>query len=321
MLYPIKFKPILKEKIWGGSFLCEKEVEEYRLRDGIGESWEISGLEENLSVVSNGKLMGNSIQELLEVYMGDIVGDSIYQKNGVVFPFLLKIIDTTDILSVQVHPNDILAKERHEASGKNEFSYIMDCCEGAYMYIGLKKGITQEVYLEAVKNNKVEEILNKVEVKKGDAFNVPAGVVHAIGAGILLVEVQQPSDLTYRIFDWNRKDSKDKFRELHTQLAVDAIDYGYNFDKSIRVESKINEYKDIFSSEYFKIGQINLEGEFEHILEPRDSFTAYMCVDGVAYVESYGVIETLDYGEVVLIPNEIDSVKICGKGKILDFHM
>ncbi|MEG2758427.1 MAG: type I phosphomannose isomerase catalytic subunit [Rikenellaceae bacterium] len=320
-MYPIKFKPLLKERIWGGSFLCEKEVEEYHLRDGIGESWEISGIENSISKVENGKLKGNTLTELLEVYMGDLVGEKTYLKYGNFFPLLLKIIDTSDLLSVQVHPNDELAKERHDSYGKNELWYIIDCHDEAYIYLGFKIGTTQEQYLEALKRKDVESILNKVPVKKGESYYIPAGAVHALGAGILIAEVQQPSDITYRIFDWNRVDKDGKGRELHTELALEAINFKYIFSGSIDVKHKNNESVIIHKSENFTTAIIELNGSMDVDLIERDSFTAYLCVDGVAFITSEDTAVTLDYGEVVFIPNELDNITKSGKGKILEFYI
>lgn len=317
-MYPIKFKPILKERIWGGSFLCEKEIEEFHLRDGIGESWEISGIADSVSKVENGHLKGNALTELLEVYMGDLVGDEVYEKYGNTFPLLLKMIDTTDLLSVQVHPNDELAKERHQAYGKNELWYIIECIDEAFIYLGFQRGTTQDEYLDALKRKDIESILNKVPVKKGEAYYIPSGTVHALGAGILLAEVQQPSDITYRIFDWNRVDKDKKGRELHTELALDAINFNYVFTGDLPYATRKNESVVLQNNDSFTTGIIDLDGSMEIDLLERDSFTAYMCVDGSSFITSGDTAITLDYGEVAFIPNDLNFITLSGKGKVLE---
>ena len=193
--------------------------------DHIGESWELSAVADNQSVVSNGFLAGNNIEELIEVYMGDITGDSVFEKFGNEFPLLIKFIEAREDLSIQVHPGNDLAKKRHKAYGKTEMWYILECEKGSKIYTGFKEGVTKEMYEEALRLGTIEDILNVESVEPGDVFFTPAGRVHAIGAGIVLVEIQQTSDITYRIFDWNRKNTGKEKRELHTDLALDAIDF------------------------------------------------------------------------------------------------
>ena len=224
MLYPLKFHPILKKKIWGGERLAYKSKEH---DESIGESWEISAVEDNISVVSNGILADNDLQELIEVYMGDLVGDHIYEKFGVEFPLLIKYIDANDDLSIQVHPDDETAKERHNAYGKTEMWYIVDADKDASLVLGFNHEIDKATYLQALHQNKLMDLLNVQKVKKGESFFIPAGLVHAIGKGCLIAEIQQTSDITYRIYDYNRKDANGNTRELHTDLATDVIDYSY----------------------------------------------------------------------------------------------
>jgi len=225
-LYPIKFQPILKDKIWGGPRLKDilnKSTES----DKCGESWEISSVQGNLSIVRNGFLTGNNLQELIEVYMGDLVGDKIYSLFGIEFPLLIKFIDANDILSVQVHPDDELARVRHDAYGKTEMWYIIDAEENAELIAGFNRDLNRETYIRHLQGKTLKEILNFEKVRKGDVFFTPAGRVHAVGAGILLAEIQQTSDITYRIYDWERVDDKGNPRELHTELALDALDFKF----------------------------------------------------------------------------------------------
>ncbi len=235
-LYPLRFEPILKEKIWGGSSLAEHYGKKAGNLKNIGESWEISAVSENLSVISNGFLAGNNIEEIIEVYMGDITGESVFEKFGNEFPLLIKLIEARDDLSVQVHPGNELAKERHNAFGKTEMWYILQSEKNAKIYTGFSKPVTRDSYINALKNNTVTDILNIERAYPGDTFFTPAGRIHAIGAGIVLAEIQQTSDITYRIYDWDRKDNTGKSRELHTDLALEAIDFNASGKNKIKKE-------------------------------------------------------------------------------------
>ena len=229
MLYPIKFRPRVKERIWGGHAIAAmKAGSGARLSPDklYGESWELSSVSGDVSVVANGFLKGNDLNEIVEVYMGDLVGEKIFERYGIGFPLLVKYLDCNDVLSVQVHPDDTLAAERHDSAGKTEMWYVVDCKPGAALYVGFKNPeITREEYIEAVAKSTLPELLNRIEVSPGDIFFIPAGVVHALGAGIEVIEIQQTSDITYRIYDWDRVDASGRPRELHTALAVDAIDF------------------------------------------------------------------------------------------------
>ena len=223
MLYPIKFIPRLKERLWGGhQLLASVKAGKGAKIDPAkcyGESWELSAVPGDESVVANGILKKNTIEEIIEVYMGSLIGEKNYERYGLTFPLLIKSLDCHDVLSVQVHPNDELAAERHNSYGKTEMWYVSGCEEGAALYVGFKDtSITREEYLAAVNEDRLPEILNRVEVKVGDVFFIPAGTVHALGKGIEVLEIQQTSDVTYRIYDWNRVDDKGNPRELHTAL-------------------------------------------------------------------------------------------------------
>ncbi|MFC2120171.1 type I phosphomannose isomerase catalytic subunit, partial [Bacteroidota bacterium] len=223
MLYPLKFKPIYKEKIWGGkklsAFLNKKGI----TSDKCGESWEISAIDKNISVVSNGFLKKNNLLELIEVYMGDLVGDKIFDIYGINFPLLIKFIDAKDKLSLQVHPDDYLAEKRHNSFGKTEMWYVLDADPGSEIITGFNRELTKDEYNSYYNSGKITEILNYEKAEANNAFFIPAGRIHAIGSNILIAEIQQSSDITYRIHDWNRKDSNGKPRKLNTELAIDAI--------------------------------------------------------------------------------------------------
>lgn len=321
MLYPLKFTPIFKERIWGGEMLNVKLDKFIPAEVLTGESWELSGVEGDLSVVENGFLKGNDIQEIAETYMGDLVGESVYRKFGSGFPLLIKFIDAQQTLSIQVHPNDALAEERHGCAGKNEMWYVVDAGEEAVLYIGFKAGVTKEQYLESLKKGNVDTLLNRIPVKKGDIYFIPAGTVHAIGAGVLIAEIQQTSDITYRIFDWNKKDKNGKPRELHTELALEAIDFESGRPKNLAPQKQANELVRIQRSPYFASGLLELEGTLERELPNRDSFTVYIAVEGDAYLEAGGETVSLLLGEVVLVPAQLTEHKLTGKGTFLEIYM
>ena len=222
--YPLKFKPILKEKIWGGEKLKDLLNKESD-KNNIGESWEISTVENDISTIVNGKWKGKSLKELIEMFGDHLLGNKVYQEFGNQFPLLIKYIDAKEALSIQLHPNDELAKSRHNSFGKTEMWYVMQADQEANLQVGFKDLVNKETYINNVKNKTLVEILNFDEVEKGDVYFIPTGRVHAIGAGVLLAEIQQTSDITYRIYDWERKDSNGNYRDLHTDEALEAIDF------------------------------------------------------------------------------------------------
>lgn len=326
-MYAIKFKPQLKENIWGGKRLLEIKKDQLpRTVDKTkvyGESWDISGVKGSISKVANGFLKGNNLQEIIEVYMGDLVGDSVFEQFGLDFPLLIKNLDCNDTLSVQVHPNDELAAERHDSFGKTEMWYIADADEGAVIYLGFKnKNITREEYIKAVAEGTVADILQAVPVKKGDVYFIPAGTVHALAKGLNVIEIQQTSDITYRIFDWNRVDSEGKSRELHTALAVDAIDFESGVEECRRpYEPKANEEVNIVDCDFFKTDMLVVDGVAELDYAGRDSFTIYMCLEGRVELDMEGEKESLSAGEVLLIPASANEVVLSGNAKILASHL
>ncbi len=321
-LYPLKFTPILKHKIWGGKKLREL-LNKQEAGNDLGESWEISGVEENISVVENGFLAGNDLEELIEVYMGDLVGDSVYEKFGIEFPLLIKFIDANEVLSVQVHPDDEMAKERHHSYGKTEMWYVMQTEKDAELIIGFNKPVTKEEYVQRVENGTLEEILNKEKVTDGACVFMPAGRIHAIGAGVLLAEIQQTSDITYRIFDWNRVDEQGKGRELHTDLALEAIDFTYHKDYVTHYSSSENASSLLVQCPYFTTNIIELTQEKIQEYHQLDSFVVYMCVEGGVTLQTEAGYLTLAKGETVLIPAVIEEVKLMPnpQAKLLEIYI
>jgi mannose-6-phosphate isomerase len=326
MLYPLKFKPRVKERIWGGqAILSKKGKAAGRLaKDKLyGESWDLSSVKGDISVVANGFLKGNNLQEIIEVYMGELVGEEIFERYGLEFPLLVKYLDCNDKLSVQVHPDDALALERHDSFGKTEAWYVVDCKPGAAIYLGFKDlNITREEYIAAVAESRLESLLNRVEVKPGDVFFIPAGTVHALGAGIEVVEVQQTSDITYRIYDWDRVDAAGKGRELHTALAVDAIDFEADADLlHKKYDLKAGESYKVIESDYFTMTLHEIDGKGEFDRSMIDSFIIYIAIKGSMQIIADGNSETLDEGEVVLIPAEVGDITIKGSGKLMEVYI
>lgn len=301
-LYPLKFKPILKQTIWGGEKLSAKS-DNPAVKESIGESWEISGVQENISVVSEGLLADNTLEELVEVYMGDLVGDQVYEKFGVEFPLLIKYIDACDNLSIQVHPDDIKAKERHNAYGKTEMWYMVDADPDAELIMGFRKDSDKQEYLARLQNNTFPDILNVEKVKKGDCFFIPAGTVHAICKGCFIAEIQQTSDITYRIYDYDRRDKNGNPRELHTDLATDVIDFSEQSQHAIPYHTHDNHTEELVHCDYFTTNMLKFNQEVEKDYMDIDSFVIYMCLEG-----NFSVVYDTDQfikvskGETVLIP-------------------
>jgi mannose-6-phosphate isomerase len=314
-LYPLKFKPILKDKIWGGQKLAANFGKDAAGLPNVGESWEISGVDSDVSVVENGFLQGNSLNELIEVYMGELVGEKVFERFGEEFPLLIKFIDANDDLSIQVHPDDKLSKERHNAYGKTEMWYVMQANAGAELISGFNRELTKNEYLKIVEENKVEEVLSRHPVKPGDVFFMPAGRVHAIGAGILLAEIQQTSDVTYRIYDFMRRDDQGNLRELHTELAVDAIDFSVVNDAKTEYATVPDKSVQLASCPYFTTNVIELHHTVQKDYFPIDSFVIYICTEG-SFEVGYGTESlTVTQGESVLIPADLKNVSLTPRVK------
>lgn len=283
-------------------------------RTNIGESWEISGVKNDISVVANGDLLGKNLKQLLEEYKENLVGSKNYERFGAEFPLLIKFIDAKTELSVQLHPHDEIARKKHDSFGKTEMWYIMQADDNAEINIGFKKGISRKDYLEHLESGRITEILNFEKVEKGDSFFINTGKIHAIGAGVLLAEIQQTSDITYRIYDWDRVDDQGKSRELHTELALDAIDFDEKDDFKRSYRRMVNESSNIVRCEYFTTNFFPVEGEVKRDYHSIDSFVIYMCVNGTAEVSIGSNSETMKMGETILIPAENDEVMISSEG-------
>jgi mannose-6-phosphate isomerase len=309
-LYPLKFQPIYKEKIWGGNRLktiLNKEIPNAK----TGESWELSAVEGSISIVSNGFLAGNSLEEIIEIYMGDVVGERVFEEFGTVFPLLLKFIDANDVLSVQVHPDNELAMEKHNAFGKTELWYVVSNEEGAFVYAGFQKGVSKSDFKKLIEENAVKDTLRKEDAKEGDAFYIPAGLIHATGPGVLFAEIQQTSDVTYRVYDWNRKDDNGLLRELHVDNALEAIDFHKVNSAKVDYNNQVGVVNSLNSNNYFTVNKLILEDLYIAEYNDFDSFIVYMCLNGNAKIEySNGKIEDLTKGETVLIPSVLETIKL-----------
>ncbi|MFK5974700.1 MAG: mannose-6-phosphate isomerase [Flavobacteriaceae bacterium] len=299
-LYPLKFRPILKERLWGGTKLKDV-LSKVITSDITGESWEISAVSGDVSVVMNGELAGTSLQELINSQSEELLGKSVVKRFGKEFPILIKFIDAKQDLSIQLHPSDQLAKERHNSLGKTEMWYIMDADEDANLIIGFNKDVTKEEYAKSLEKDTLLDLLNYEQVKEGDTFFINTGKIHAIGAGVLLAEIQQTSDVTYRVFDFNRKDKAGNPRELHTDMALDAIDYDKKDDFKIAYSKAVNTIGQMVDCPYFKTNYIDLTEDLKQDISERDSFTIYMCVEGAVDIENDFGAASIKKGETVLV--------------------
>ena len=295
MLYPFTFEPILKKIIWGGSDICPfKGISP--VQEGIGESWELSHVEGNYSVVANGELKGQSLDDLIRTYGKQLLGEHVMEQFGTTFPLLIKFIDARDNLSIQVHPDDELAKKRHNSFGKTEMWYVVKATPDAALYSGFSQQIDAEEYVKRVENNTIMDVLQRYNVHEGDVFFLPAGRVHAIGSGCFIAEIQQTSNITYRIYDYNRKD---------------AIDYTLYPDYRTHYKAHTNATVQLANCKYFTTNLIDLDTIMVRDFSQLDSFVVYICMEGRATLRDNKGNEILVHqGQTVLIPADTDVVTI-----------
>lgn len=318
LIYPLQFEPILKDRIWGGEKL-KTNLNKPITSKITGESWELSTVEGDVSVIANGGLKGKSLTEVIDEMPNEILGTEVHHRFGDQFPLLFKYLDAREDLSIQVHPNDELAKKRHNSFGKTEMWYIMQADPEARIIVGFKEDSNADAYLENLKNNTLLTILDDVPVKEGDVFFLETGTVHAIGAGLVVAEIQQTSDITYRIYDFDRKDAQGNTRELHIDNALDAI----NYDKvdAYRTYSKEENLSNtIVNCPYFTTNFIPLSDAVT-VSKTGNSFTVYMCIDGEFELEYNKNIYSYKKGDTVLIPAAMDYYVINGKASILEIYI
>lgn len=322
-MYPLKFKPILKQTIWGGDRIIPFKGLHENLKN-VGESWELSGVPDHESEVANGEFAGRTLRELINEFREELVGESVYKRFSTTFPLLIKFIDARQDLSIQVHPNDELAKMRHNSLGKTEMWYVMDAAEGAKLRSGFAKKVTPREYKDSVANSTITDLLCEYEIHPGDVFFLPAGRIHSIGAGAFIAEIQETSDITYRIFDFNRKDANGNTRELHTELAKDAIDYEVQDDYRTHYTPVVNEPVELVSCPYFTTSVYDLTDEITCDYAELDSFVVLICMDGKATIfDNDGHEEHIHAGETVLLAASTQEVRIVPDGsvKILETYV
>ncbi len=316
--YPLRFFPILKERIWGGTLLKDflnKSV----TSSATGESWEISAVEGDVSVATNGVYQDLSLTEIIARFPEQLLGTDVYKRFGANFPLLFKFIDAREDLSIQVHPNDELAMQRHDTFGKTEMWYVLKADPGARLIIGFKEKSSREDYLKHLEKKELPQILKSYYPKPGDVFYLETGTVHAIGAGILVAEIQQSSDVTYRVYDWDRVDSDGKSRELHTELALDAINYDV-VDPVRKFSTDKNALNPIVDSPYFTTSLIPLDGHVQFLNDGR-TFRVLMCVDGGCEVRFNSNSERLQMGETLLVPAALEQYQLTGKASVLEIRI
>lgn len=316
-MYPLKFKPILKPLIWGGEKIAPFKGIETDLHN-IGESWEISCVPDNVSVVENGPLAGKPLTELIAEYKDRLVGKANYEKNGTEFPLLVKFIDARQDLSIQVHPDDSMALRKHnQQNGKTEMWYVINTGEGAHLMSGLSRKITPEEYVRRIEDHTITDVLHDYKLTPGDVFFLPAGRIHSIGAGSFIAEIQQTSDLTYRIYDFGRVGLDGKPRQLHTELAKEAIDYTVLDDYQTHYTEKKNEETVLVSCKYFTTSLIWTDMNFVKDLSALDSFLIIICTEGKGEIaDNEGNRESIRRGETVLIPASTTSVEFIPDGNL-----
>ncbi len=299
-LYPLQFKPIFKQTLWGGDKL--NKLFHKSAPKQTGESWEISGLAQNDSVVSAGALAEKTLRQLCQTYGAELLGKKVVAQTGAEFPLLFKLIDAKQDLSLQVHPDNKLAQKRHQCFGKTEMWHVVQADEGAQLINGFTKPLPKEQYAQAVSDGSILNYVGKYQVHAGDSFFIPAGRIHGIGAGIVIAEIQQTSDITYRLYDYHRKDKEGKERALHTQEGLDALDFSVLPNVVIRTTEVPNAPQEIVSCPFFTVNLLSLHSQLERDLLTQDCFVAYMVLEGAAELECEGESYVLSAGQSILIP-------------------
>ncbi|MDA0194866.1 MAG: mannose-6-phosphate isomerase [Bacteroidetes bacterium] len=309
-LYPLTFNPIYKDKIWGGQKIRNKLGKDFGELSNCGESWEISGVETDPSIVKDGPLSGMSIQEISDQYKSELVGRKVYERFGNKFPLLIKFIDANDDLSIQVHPDDKLAMERHNSVGKTEMWYIFQADAGSKLITGFNQKINREVFLDKAKNGETLSVLNQENVHEDDVFFLPAGRIHTIGKGLLLAEIQQASDITYRIHDFDRVDNKGNKRDLHLEQSIDAIDFNfYDEYKTVYPRNK-NEVINLVQCKYFTTNKLYFDKPITRNYSTIDSFVILICMEGKGSLSfSEGQIQ-FKIGDTILLPAIFNEVEL-----------
>lgn len=318
---PLKFKALLKQTIWGGDKIIPfKHLDDHL--ENVGESWEISGVPGNETVVADGEYAGKKLNELVIEQKDKLVGKANYERFGDEFPLLIKFIDARQDLSIQVHPTDEIAKRQGKERGKTEMWYIMDSDKDAKLYSGLKMQITPEQYKAMVEDDTITDALAQYEVKEDDCFFLPAGRIHAIGTGCFLAEIQQTSDVTYRIYDFKRKDKDGNYRQLHTKEAAECINYTVEDDYRTHYEHKKNEGVTLVECPYFTTAVYDLDEPMTLDYSELDSFVILIGLKGEGTItDNEGNAVTISAGESILVPATTDTLKVEGTIKMLETYV
>ena len=307
-LYPIRFRPILKKKIWGGEKL-HNILNKKSDATNVGESWEISDVDGDTSIVDNGNLKGQSLKQLLADYGAELLGKKNHERFGKKFPLLIKFIDAKTDLSIQLHPGDELANIRHNSFGKTEMWYVMQADDDAKLIVGFNRKMDAKTYLRHLEDKSLPEILNFDTVDTGDTYFIESGRIHAIGGGVLLAEIQQTSDVTYRVYDWDRKDSDGNERDLHNDIAIDAFDFNMPDNFRVDYSNLVNQSNQMVSCPFFTTNIIELNGTLPKN-NKKDAFIIYMCVEGSAKIICENYSETLQTGQTILLPASLHAYKL-----------
>jgi len=310
MLYPLKFHPIFKDKIWGGEKIRMVLKKDFTPLPNCGESWEISGVKDNESIIKNGYLAGKNLKQIIDKYKDQLLGNSVFSKFKNDFPLLIKFIDANEDLSIQVHPNDALALKRHNSFGKTEMWYIIQADDKAELITGFNQKMDKNFYLKNFNDGTLLNTLNKEKAYNDDVFFIPAGRIHTVGKGLLLAEIQQSSDVTYRIYDFDRKDQFGNKRELHIDQALDAIDYNYYSDLKTNYIDKDDTLVEIVRSKYFTTNKLLLKNAMDRDMQILDSFVIYICLEGKGNIKHGDEFTSIEMGDVLLIPAELFSYTI-----------
>ena len=318
---PLKFNALLKSTLWGGDKIIPFKNLDIQ-QENVGESWEISGVKDNETIVADGPYAGKKLNELVEELKGKLVGEDNYQRFGNEFPLLIKFIDARQDLSIQVHPTDEIAKMQGKERGKTEMWYLMDSDKDATLLCGLKKKITPEEYAQMVENDTIVDAIDRYEVKEGDCFFLPAGRIHAIGTGCFLAEIQQTSDVTYRIYDFKRKDKNGNYRQLHTKEAAECINYNVESNYRTDYTPVKNQGVSLVQCPYFNTAVYDLDEPMTIDYSELDSFVILIGVKGKATItDNEGNTFTLQAGESVLVPATTETLKVDGKIKFLETYV
>ena len=318
---PLKFNALLKSTLWGGEKIIPFKNLDVK-QENVGESWEISGVKNNETIVSDGPYAGKKLNEVVAELKGKLVGEDNYKRFGDEFPLLIKFIDARQDLSIQVHPTDEIAKKQGKERGKTEMWYLMDSDKDATLLCGLKKKITPEEYAQMVENDTIVDAIDRYEVKEGDCFFLPAGRIHAIGTGCFLAEIQQTSDVTYRIYDFKRKDKNGNYRELHTKQAAECINYNVESNYRTDYTPVKNQGVSLVQCPYFNTAVYDLDEPMTLDYSELDSFVILIALKGEGTItDNEGNTITLQAGESILVPATTETLKVEGTIKFLETYV